>query len=376
MADDEDKSNKTEEPTDQKLRKAREKGDVPSSQEAGSAMIVFSLFMVVAFILPQVFRNFARSAATFIEMAPKNGGGSTNENPVTALYAFYSLIKSLSLDIAPIFVTMIVATLIGVLLQGETVVAMDRIVPKPEKLSPLGGLKKMFSVDRAVEFLKNVTKVAIVAAIAYVVASEAISDIWTTEQFVPETLLLYISTVAKKLLIFVAIFLIPIALFDIVWKRLQWIKKQRMTVQEVRDEHKDMEGDPKIKAQRAEVRRKRANQRIATAVPTASVIITNPTHFAVALKYEMGVDVAPVCVAKGMDLMAKQIRELANDHDIPIIENKPLARALHATVEVDDQIPAEHWQVIAEIIGYVMDLRRNIRRKPPTGSALYQEADH
>lgn len=375
MADDEDKSNKTEEPTDQKLRKAREKGDVPSSQEAGSAMIVFSLFMVVAFILPQVFRDFASSAATFIEMAPKNGGGSTNENPFTALNAFYSLIKSLSLDIAPIFLAMVIAALVGVLLQGETVVALDRIVPKPEKLSPLGGLKKMFSVDRAVEFLKNVTKVAIVAAIAYVVASEAISDIWTTEQFVPETLLLYISTVAKKLLIFVAIFLIPIALFDIVWKRLQWIKKQRMTVQEVRDEHKDMEGDPKIKAQRAEVRRKRANQRIATAVPTASVIITNPTHFAVALKYEMGVDVAPVCVAKGMDLMAKQIRELANDHDIPIIENKPLARALHATVEVDDQIPAEHWQVIAEIIGYVMDLRRNIRRKPPAGSALYQETD-
>ncbi|MBV1863834.1 MAG: flagellar biosynthesis protein FlhB [Rhodobacteraceae bacterium] len=373
MAEDEDKSNKTEEPTDQKLRKAREKGDVPSSQEAGSAMVVFALFMVVAFILPQVFRDFARSAATFIEMAPKNGGGSTNENPVTALYAFYSLIKSLSLDIAPIFLAMVVATLIGVLLQGETVVAMDRIVPKPEKLSPLGGLKKMFSVDRAVEFLKNVTKVAIVAAIAYVVASEAISDIWTMEQFVPETLLLYISTVAKKLLLFVAIFLIPIALFDIIWKRLQWIKKQRMTVQEIRDEHKDMEGDPKIKSQRAELRRKRANQRIATAVPTASVIITNPTHYAVALKYEMGVDVAPVCVAKGVDLMAKKIRELASDHDIPIIENKTLARALYATVEVDDQIPAEHWQVIAEIIGYVMDLRRNIRRRPPAGSALYQE---
>jgi len=192
------------------------------------------------------------------------------------------------------------------------------------------------------------------------------------EQFVPETLLTYISTVAQKLLLFVAIFLIPIALFDIVWKRLQWIKKQRMTVQEIRDEHKDMEGDPKIKSQRAELRRKRANQRITTAVPTASVIITNPTHFAVALKYEMGVDVAPICVAKGVDLMAKQIRELAKDHDIPIVENKPLARALHATVEVDDQIPAEHWQVIAEIIGYVMDLRRNIRRKPPAGSALYQ----
>ncbi len=368
MADD-DKSNKTEEPTEQKLRKARLKGDVPSSQEAGTAMTVFALFMVVVFVLPSVFKSFLGSASTFIEMAPKST--VTNENPFVAVQALLILIKTLSFDIAPIFAAMVVAALVGVMLQGETVVALDRIIPKPEKLSPLGGLKKMFSVDRAVDFIKNVSKVLVVATIAYVVASDAISAIWTTEGFVPETLLLYISGAAEKLLIFTAIFLIPIALFDIIWKRLQWIKKQRMTVQEVRDEHKDSEGDPKIKAQRAEIRRKRAKQRIATAVPTANVIITNPTHFAVALKYEMGVDVAPVCVAKGADLMAKQIRELANEHDIPIIENKSLARALYATVEVDDQIPTEHWQVIAEIIGYVMDLRRNVRRRPPAGSALF-----
>jgi flagellar biosynthetic protein FlhB len=233
----------------------------------------------------------------------------------------------------------------------------------------------MFSVDRVVDFLKNVTKVLIVATIAYVVASTAISAVWTTEGFVPEALLPYISGAAQKLLLYTAVFLVPIALFDIIWKRLQWIKKQRMTVQEIRDEHKDSEGDPKIKAQRADLRRKRARQRLVTTVPTANVIITNPTHFAVALKYEMGVDVAPVCVAKGTDLMAKQIRELANDHEIPIIENKPLARSLYATVEVDDQIPAEHWQVIAEIIGYVMDLRRNIRRDLPAGSALYIPGD-
>jgi flagellar biosynthetic protein FlhB len=370
---DEDQSNKTEEPTEQKLRKARQKGDVPSSQEAGTAMTVFSLFLVVVFILPSVCRGFLSFAATFIEMAPL--GDTTNENPFIAIQEMVALIKVLSFDIAPIFAAMIVASLVGVLLQGDTVVAMDRIMPKPEKVSPLGGLKKMFSVDRVVDFLKNVTKVLIVATIAYVVASTAISAVWTTEGFVPEALLPYISGAAQKLLLYTAVFLVPIALFDIIWKRLQWIKKQRMTVQEIRDEHKDSEGDPKIKAQRADLRRKRARQRLVTTVPTANVIITNPTHFAVALKYEMGVDVAPVCVAKGTDLMAKQIRELANDHEIPIIENKPLARSLYATVEVDDQIPAEHWQVIAEIIGYVMDLRRNIRRDLPAGSALYIPGD-
>lgn len=373
MAEDEDKSNKTEEATEQKLRKARDKGDVPSSQEAGSAMVVFALFAVVVFILPRVFERFASTASNFIVMAPLNGNGSTNENPLSAVQALYGLIKALSIDIAPIFMVMVIASLVGVMLQGETVVAADRIVPKPEKLSPLGGLKKMFSVDRLVDFLKNVTKVLIVAVIAFVVARQAIIGVWVTENFVPESLLPYVSNAAKNLLVFTAIFLIPVALFDIVWKRMQWLKKQRMTVQEVRDEHKDMEGDPKIKAQRAEVRRKQAKKQIATAVPTADVIITNPTHFAVALRYQMGVDVAPVCVAKGTDLMAKQIRILARENDIPVIENRTLARSLYATVEVDDAVPTEHWQVIAEIIGYVMDLRRNLNRRPPQGSLLAPE---
>jgi len=370
MAEDDDKSNKTEEPTEQKLRKAREKGDVPSSMEAGVTLTVFALFVLVVFVFPFVFARFMQSARTFIEMAPLNGGGGTNENPFSAGVAFMTLVKSLAIDISPIFLTFIVAALVGIMLQGETVVALDRIKPKPEKLSLLGGLKKMFSVDRVVDFAKNVTKVFIVAAIAYFVANSAIQSIWTTENFVPETLLLFVAEAARKLLLFTTIFLVPIALFDIIWKRFQWLKKHRMSIQDIKDEHKDMEGDPKIKSQRAEIRRKLARQRIAQAVPTANIIITNPTHYAVALKYELGVDVAPVCVAKGADLMAKQIRILARENDIPIIENKPLARALHANVEIDAHVPTEHWQVIAEIIGYIMDLRRNIRRKPPAGSSL------
>jgi flagellar biosynthesis protein FlhB len=370
MAEDDDKDNKNEEPTEQKLRKARKKGDVPSSQEAGNMTVVSSLLIVVIFILPQVAPKFAQSVKAFIELAGKStvasGAAVLNDTGIAML----SIIKTLSLGAAPIFLTMLIAAFLGVMFQGETVVAADRIVPKLSKVSLLGGIKKMFSVDRVVDFLKNVTKVLVIAAIAFVVARNAISDIWRTQGFVPEALLPYISNAASRLLISAAIFLVPIAIFDIIWKRLQWIKKQRMSVQDIKNEHKDSEGDPKIKAQRAEIRRKRARQRISTSVPTADVIITNPTHYAVALKYEIGVDVAPVCVAKGTDLMAAQIRLLANDNEIPIIENKPLARALHAGVEVDQPVPVEHWQLVAEIIGYVMDLRRNIRRKPPVGSTL------
>jgi len=371
----EDQSNKTEEPTEQKLRKAREKGDVPSSQEAGNMMVVFSLFIVVVFVFPQLSGGFVQTSRTFIELAAKSSMADSNQGLHDTGLAIFGLTKALSIGVAPIFLAMVIAAVVGVMLQGETVVSVERIMPKLSKISPLGGLKKMFSVDRFVDFGKNVIKVLVIAAIAFVVARNAIYGVWTTQGYVPETLLLYIGGAITKLLIGAAIFLVPIAIFDIIWKRFQWIKKQRMTVREIKDEHKDSEGDPKIKAKRAEIRYKRAKQRIATVVPTADVIITNPTHYAIALKYELGVDMAPICVAKGTDLMAAQIRHLADDNDIPIIENRPLARSLHAGVEVDQQVPVEHWQAVAEIIGYVMNLRRNIRQKPPAGSTLRTNAD-
>ena len=146
-----------------------------------------------------------------------------------------------------------------------------------------------------------------------------------------------------------------------------------MTLKEVRDEHKDLEGDPHIKAKRAQIRRYRVTQRIAVAVPTATVVVTNPTHFAVALRYEMGRDSGPVCVAKGADHVAAQIRKLARENEVTIVENKPLARALFATVEVDQMVPAEHWQAVAEIIGYVLSLRRKLKVAPPEGSRLRLE---
>jgi flagellar biosynthetic protein FlhB len=197
-----------------------------------------------------------------------------------------------------------------------------------------------------------------------------VTAIWRAPGFVPEQMLGYSGHAAAQMLIATGVFLAVIAVTDIIWKRAQWMKKQRMTLKELRDEHKDSEGDPHIKAKRAGIRRQRARQRVAAAVPEATVVVTNPTHFAVALRYEMGRDASPVCVAKGADRMAARIRELAREADVPIVENKPLARVLHATVELDAQVPMEHWQAVAEIIAYVMDLRRNLRRQPPEGSRL------
>lgn len=274
------------------------------------------------------------------------------------------------LALAPVFALLIVGAVIGVMIQGQTVVAVERIIPKLSKISPLAGLKRQFSANTLVEFVKSLIKVLVVGALALWFTDRAVRAVWTGRGFLPENLPGYMQDQALDLLVAVAVFMVPVAIADILWKRHEWRKKLMMTHKELRDELKDMEGSPEIKQRRAQLRRTRYRQRIAAAVPTASVVLTNPTHYAVALKYEMGSDFAPVCVAKGADEVARRIRELAYDNEIPVIENKPLARLLFDAVEVDAAVPVEHWKVVAEIISFVMDLRANRRRLPPEGSAL------
>jgi flagellar biosynthesis protein FlhB len=150
-----------------------------------------------------------------------------------------------------------------------------------------------------------------------------------------------------------------VAIADYMFQYRQWYERQKMSLQEMKDEFKQSEGDPHVKGRIRQLRQARMKKRMMAAVPKASVIITNPTHYAVALSYERGMP-APICVAKGIDTIALKIREVAGQHDIPIVENVPLARALYATVDIDDEIPVEHYHAVAEVIGYVMGLRRGL----------------
>lgn len=370
MSDNEDAGSKTEEPTEGKLRKARDKGDVPSSREAGNLMSVFALLIIIVFLLPNLLPDLAIVLRGMLDMAGQIEIGEDTQGLADLGKATGDLTRSVAKVMGPVVLVMVLAALFGVLIQGETVVALDRIQPKLSKISPMQGFKRLFSVDALVEFLKNVTKVLVVGGMATVVTYEAVTEVWQSPDGLPETFLIGLRDVVMRLLIATTVFVAVVAVADILWKRAQWIKKQRMTMRELRDEFKDTEGDPHIKARRSAIRRKRARQRLSVAVPTATVVLTNPTHYAVALKYVPGLDQAPICVAKGTELMAAQIRKLARENDVAIVENRPLARALHAMVEVDEQIPVEHWQAVAEVIGYVMDLRRNIRRNPPAGSQL------
>ncbi|EAR51733.1 flagellar biosynthesis protein [Oceanicola granulosus HTCC2516] len=372
MAEDEDKHSKTEQPSERKLKKARDKGDVPASRETGTAMVVFSLMLLSAFLIPSVGSGLVAALGALIDVAGQVeiDSGRAGLADVSALSS--ELTGQVGRVLAPLFLLMIVGALFGVLIQGETVVSLERIRPKYSKISPLGGVKRLFSADMIVEFLKNTLKVVIVAAIGTWIARRAVSQVWMGS-LAPEALPGFVRGEVTAMLMATAALLVPFAIADILWKRAQWTKKQRMSLKEVRDEHKETEGDPFIKQKRTDIRRERARQRIATAVPKATVIITNPTHFAVALRYQPGVDQAPVCVAKGADHVAARIRELGRENDIPILENKPLARSLHAVAEIDAVVPVEHWQALAEIISWVMDLKRNVRRAPPAGSGLREE---
>jgi flagellar biosynthetic protein FlhB len=366
----EDKSNKTQEPTEKKLRDARKKGDVPASRETGNMMVVMSLIGVVAIALQWQGPKLATALASLVENAGRIHVGVERPGVATLGVVFWDFIGRITLAIAPIFGLILAGGIVGVLIQGETVAAVDRIKPKLSKISPIEGLKRQFSANTLVEFVKSLVKVFVVGALALWVTNAAVRDIWMGTGFIPEHLPGYMSDATRRLLILAAIFLVPVAIIDILWKRFDWRRKQMMSIKEVRDELKESEGDPLIRGKRAQLRRQRATQRIDAFVPQADVILTNPTHYAVALKYEQGVDMAPVCVAKGADLMARQIRLIAHEHEIPIIENKPLARSLYDVVEIDDQVPVEHWEVVAEIIGFVMALKTDPRRKPPAGSEL------
>lgn len=366
----EDKHSKTEEPTPRKLQKAREKGDVPHSRETGTMMMVLSLLILTVFLMPQVAPPLAAVLGRVFEAAGTAQIGVDRTGIRDIGLVTRGLGGALLIVLAPVLTVFLVAAVTGVLMQGDIVVARDRIKPKWSKLNPISGAKKMVSPDALVEFAKSVIKVLIVGAVALWLAFLAVTRMWLSEAFSPEALGPYMQSYIAILLAVVGVLAVVVAVADVIFKRVRWMQKQRMTVKEVRDEQKDLEGDPFIKGKRMEIRRRRARQRIATAVPQATVVLTNPTHYAVVLKYEPGLHSAPVCTAKGTDFVAARIRKLAHEHEVPVVENRALARSLYAVAEIDETIPVEHWQAAAEIIRFVMDLRRNIRRTPPAGSAL------
>jgi flagellar biosynthetic protein FlhB len=243
------------------------------------------------------------------------------------------------------------------MIQHRLVWSAEQLKPQLSKISPIAGAKRMFSKTALVNFAKGLAKLVLVGSLMVWV-------LWPERHrldalVVTETagVLALTEMLSVKLLAAVVAVLAVIAALDYLFQYRQWFERQKMSLHELKEEFKQTEGDPKIKGKIKQIRQERMRRRMMAAVPKASVVITNPTHYAVALQYERGMN-APVCLAKGIDTLALKIREVAAKHDIPIVENPPLARTLHATVEVEQEIPAEHYRAVAEVIGYVMRLRQ------------------
>jgi flagellar biosynthetic protein FlhB len=300
-----------------------------------------------------------RFAADFRSFLENPGEMVVDPGTASALlqHATFGLIAVL----APGVGLMLFAALAGNLIQHRPVFSAARLKPDLAKLSPIKGFKRVFGVDGLFNFVKGIAKIVLVGgACAWALWPER-ARLATALDLNPAGVAgLALALIFKAVLAALAV-LAVIAALDYVYQRQRFMARHRMSRQELRDEIKQSEGDPHVKARIRQIRLERSRKRMIAAVPAATVVITNPTHYAVALKYESGKMGAPVCVAKGVDHLALTIRKVAEENDVPVVENPPLARALYAAVEVDDEIPAEHYKAVAQIIGYVMRLASQTR---------------
>jgi flagellar biosynthesis protein FlhB len=347
-----EQDSKTEDPSQRKLDEAHKRGDVAKSQE------VVTWFMLVG------------SAAVFATLAPAMGGQlmdafkglmSNADRIELGGAGFSAFVNTISLSLLGIVLVPLAVlsscAILANLVQHRPLLSAEPITPKFSKVSPLEGFKRLFSAESLVNFGKGLAKIGVVGTVLFLVIWPERDRLDTMMTADPIVILQDFQEIGLKIFGATIAVVSVIALVDYMYVRNKWWKRQMMTLQETRDEYKQMEGDPKVKGKLRQLRQERSRKRMMAAVPDATVVITNPTHFAVALKYDRGMK-APLCVAKGADAVAFRIREMAKTHDVPIVENPPLARALFASVDVDETIPGEHFKAVAEVIGFVMRLKK------------------
>jgi len=268
------------------------------------------------------------------------------------------LIMAMAMTLVPLLAALVAFAIIGGMLQGRPAIAWSRIKPKWSKLSPVSGAKRIFGPKAFVEFGKTFAKLIAAVTVGCLVVKPFLPGFDAMVGLDPVGIGSLVHNIVVAVLRVVVVLVAAIAIFDVFYQRHGWLKKLRMSRQEVKDEHKQQEGDPQIKAKIRQIGIQRSRRRMMAAVPKASVVITNPTHFAIALRYDHGAMAAPVVVAKGTDAVALKIREVATEAGVPLVENRPLARALYASADIDRPIPVEHYAAVAEIISYVMKLAR------------------
>jgi flagellar biosynthetic protein FlhB len=343
---------RTEEPTQKRLDEAFRRGDVAKSQEVSTWFVIAGATLVLV--------AFSGTMAGSLSITLRGLLANAHDIPLSAngvLVIAHRLSRETLAAVAVPLLLLMLAALLGNVVQHRLVWSVEPLRPRLSKISLVGGLRRLFSKQALLNLLKGLVKLVLVGVVMAALLWPQRDRLETLVTVDLRGVLMLAKSLSLEILGAVVAILALVAAADYLFQYRQWYERQKMSVQELREEFKQTEGDPIVKGRFRQLRQTRMRKRMMAAVPKASVVITNPEHYAVALHYERGMN-APVCVAKGADLVALKIRQIAEENDVPVVENPPLARALHATVDVDQEIPPEHYKAVAEIIGYVMKLRR------------------
>jgi flagellar biosynthetic protein FlhB len=361
MAED-DGQEKTLDASPRKLEEARKKGDVPISREGA----VFGLYAAMLLAIFLAGGTVATAVGTALLPMLEQPDAFLELEFKGYEMAGDAVMRALAIAIAPVFGLLVLGALGPYYAQNTITIAVERLAPKVSNLSPMRGLKRLFGMKALFEFAKSIIKGIAVAAACYFVALPIYEDSAAYAMLDPAAFLHFVPSHIAIVLLTVALVAGVVAAIDLTFQRFEYMRRQRMSLQELKEEMRSTDGDPHFKSLRRSRQRKLAQRRMMAEVPKATVIITNPTHFAVALRYDRSRDAAPLCIAKGTDAVALRIRETAKEAGVPLMEDRPLARALHASTEIGDTIPREHFEAVAKIIGLIWS-RAAATRRPGLG---------
>lgn len=349
---------KTEPATEKKLREAREDGKVAKSKELTAAFDLIVLFLVLKIFISwvgggfiEVYQYVYKTMPEFVTAVAEEA--SVHEVSVYLQTIFWMMLKM----VAPFFAFGFVVTIIISIIQVGWKVSAKPLKPKGDKFNPINGFKRIFSKDSVFELFKSILKIAVVVYVAYISIRNEADDIFILYDMPLNQALALCGDVIINAGLKISLVYLVVGLADFIYQKYRFNEEMKMTKQEVKDEYKNTEGNPEIKGRQRQRMREASQRRMMQDVPKADVVITNPTHLAVALKYDAGTAKAPIVLAKGEDYLAQKIREAAKEHNIEIVENKPLARMLYANVDIGAEIPPELYQAVAEILAMVYNMK-------------------
>lgn len=352
---------KTEEPTAKKIDDTRKEGQVARSQDLGSAVVLVCVFAIMPTLIVQYRDGFMECFHYIYNMIGSLANPQTGDISINAACQIISeVLKNMLLLMLPVFALCLVVGFIVQIVQVKWKISTKPMVPKFSKLNPVSGFKKVFSTQSLMNLFKSVCLILIIIYVVYSTGKDKLNTIYNLYNITLLEAIAYIGEIVLDLGLKISIIYFVVGVIDYAFQKYRHHQSIKMTKQEVKDEMKNTEGDPQIKGKIRQKMMQASQRRMMQSVPQADVVITNPTHYAVALKYDTAIASAPIVVAKGENYLAQKIKEKAREHHVEIVENKPLARMLYANVDVGSQIPEELYQAVAEVLAFVYNLKGKI----------------